>query len=46
MVTMNDSLLALVQKKLVDPREAWMKSVDKNGLVMMFKNAGIQLQTS
>ena len=46
MVTMNDSLLALVQKKLVDPKEAWMKSVDKSGLVGMFKNAGIQLQTT
>ena len=42
MVTMNDSLLALVQKKLVEPKEAWMKSVDKTGLTMMFKNAGIQ----
>jgi twitching motility protein PilT len=41
MVTMNDSLMQLVQKKLVDPKEAWMKSVDKGGLLMMFKNAGI-----
>jgi twitching motility protein PilT len=41
MVTMNDSLLALVQKKLVEPREAWMKAVDKNGLLSMFKNAGL-----
>ena len=41
MVTMNDSLLALVQKKVVEPKEAWMKSVDKNGLLAMFKNAGI-----
>jgi twitching motility protein PilT len=46
MVTMNDSLLALVQKKLVEPKEAWMKSVDKAGLVGMFKGAGIQLATS
>ncbi len=42
MVTMNDSLLALVQKKLVEPKEAWMKSVDKTGFTMMLKNAGIQ----
>jgi twitching motility protein PilT len=41
MVTMNDSLLTLVQKKLVEPKEAWMKAVDKNGLLAMFKNAGI-----
>jgi twitching motility protein PilT len=46
MVTMNDSLMALVQKKLVDPKEAWMKSVDKSGLVGMFKSAGIELTTS
>jgi twitching motility protein PilT len=46
MVTMNDSLLALVQKKLVEPKEAWMKSVDKTGLTMMFKNAGIQFTTA
>jgi len=46
MVTMNDSLLALVQKKLVDPKEAWMKSVDKSGLVGMLKSAGIQLSTT
>jgi twitching motility protein PilT len=46
MVTMNDSLLALVQKKLVDPKEAWMKSVDKSGLVGMLKSAGIQLQAT
>ncbi len=46
MVTMNDSLLALVLNKLVEPREAWMKSVDKSGLVGMFKSAGVQLPTS
>ncbi|HSQ64798.1 MAG TPA: type IV pilus twitching motility protein PilT [Polyangiaceae bacterium] len=41
MVTMNDSLMQLVQKKVIEPKEAWMKSVDKGGLLMMFKNAGI-----
>ncbi len=46
MVTMNDSLLALVQKKLVEPKEAWMKSVDKNGLLAMFKNAQIPMPTA
>ncbi|HEX7601462.1 MAG TPA: ATPase, T2SS/T4P/T4SS family, partial [Polyangiaceae bacterium] len=46
MVTMNDSLLALVQKKLVEPKEAWMKSVDKSGLVAMFKNNGIPIPTA
>ena len=46
MVTMNDSLLALVQKKLVEPKEAWMKSVDKAGLIAMFKNNGIPIPTA
>jgi len=41
MVTMNDSLFSLVQRKLVDPKEAWMKAVDKNGLLSMLKNAGV-----
>ncbi|MEA2749453.1 MAG: twitching motility protein PilT [Myxococcales bacterium] len=41
MVTMNDSLLALVQSKQVDPKEAWLKATDKTGLLMMFKQAGL-----
>lgn len=41
MVTMNDSLFQLVQKKLVEPKEAYIKAVDKSGLLGMFKNAGI-----
>ena len=41
MVTMNDSLMALVQKKLVDPKQAYIKAVDKAGFVNMLKNAGI-----
>ena len=41
MVTMNDSLLALVQKKLVDPKEAYIKAVDKAGLMAMFKGNNI-----
>jgi twitching motility protein PilT len=45
MVTMNDSLLALVQQKLVEPKEAWMKSVDKTGLLGMYKGAGIPMPT-
>ena len=46
MVTMNDSLLALVMKKLVEPKEAWMKSVDKSGLLAMYKNNGIPIPTA
>ncbi len=41
MVTMNDSLFALVQSKLVAPREAYIKATDKVGLVAMFKGAGV-----
>lgn len=41
MLTLNDSLMNLVQKGLVDPKEAWMKAVDKTGLLTMFKNAGL-----
>jgi twitching motility protein PilT len=41
MVTMNDSLVTLVQKKLVDPKQAYLKAVDKTGLLGMFKTAGI-----
>ena len=41
MVTMNDSLLALVQTKQVEPKEAWMKATDKTGLLNMFKQAGL-----
>jgi len=41
MVTMNDSLMTLVQNKQVEPKEAWLKATDKGGLLSMFKNAGI-----
>ena len=41
MVTMNDSLMQLVQKRLVEPKQAYIKAVDKSGLLGMFKNAGL-----
>ena len=41
MVTMNDSLLSLVQRKLVDPKQAYLKAVDKNGFATMLRSAGI-----
>ena len=41
MITMNDALFALVQRNLVEPKEAYLKAVDKTGLVTMFKNAGL-----
>ena len=41
MVTLNDSLMALVIKKLVEPQEAYAKAVDKPGFEAMLKRAGI-----
>jgi twitching motility protein PilT len=41
MVTMNDSLMSLVQRKLVDPKQAYLKAVDKNGFANMLRSAGI-----
>jgi hypothetical protein len=44
MKLLNDSLLELVQKGLVDPMEAYLKSVDKQGLASIMKVNGIQLE--
>jgi twitching motility protein PilT len=41
MITLNDTLMQLVQKRLVEPKQAYIKAVDKNGLVSMFKAAGL-----
>jgi len=43
MCTMNDSLLQLVVDGKVDSKEAYVKSVDKQGLLMMFQSKGIQV---
>jgi twitching motility protein PilT len=43
MVTMNDSLFALVKQGLVEPKEAWMKSSDKTGLVGLFRSNNISV---
>ena len=40
MVTLNDSLLELVESNRVEPREAWMKAVDKTGLLASLKARG------
>ena len=45
MVLLNDSLLDLVKKGLVEPREAYLKAVDKTGLLGSFKNNEIALPT-
>jgi twitching motility protein PilT len=43
MCLMNDSLLDLVKKNLVEPREAYAKAVDKAGLLNMFKSNNIDI---
>ncbi|MSR62576.1 MAG: type IV pilus twitching motility protein PilT [Planctomycetes bacterium] len=40
---LNDSLLELVQKGLVDPAEAYLKAVEKETLLQQFNHAGIKL---
>ena len=41
MVTLNDALMELVNKKLVEPPEAYLKSVDKTGFEGLLKRANI-----
>ncbi len=41
MVTLNDALMELVTKQLVEPQEAYLKSVDKHGFEGLLKRAGI-----
>ncbi len=43
MVTMNDSLVELVEQKLVEPKEAYMKAVDKAGIEATLKAKGHDL---
>jgi twitching motility protein PilT len=43
MCLMNDSLLDLVKRKIVEPREAYAKAVDKAGLAGMFAANGIDM---
>ncbi len=40
MVLLNDALMELVQAKKVEPKEAYMKAIDKAGLLTMLKAAG------
>ncbi len=40
MMTMNDTLMDLVEQKLVEPKEAWMKSVEKAAFVAALKVKG------
>jgi twitching motility protein PilT len=42
MVTLNDSLIDLVKKGIVDPEEAYIKAVDKMGFEVMLKREGVR----
>ncbi|MFN7989751.1 MAG: PilT/PilU family type 4a pilus ATPase [Thermoanaerobaculia bacterium] len=42
---LNDSLLELVKNGVVEPREAYLKAVDKGGLLAAFRSNGIALPT-
>ena len=41
MVALNDALMDLVAKKIVEPEEAYTKAVDKTGFEALLKRAGI-----
>jgi twitching motility protein PilT len=43
MQLLNEALLDFVKKKMVDPHEAYGKSVDKAGMKLLFTNNNIQL---
>src|SRR5437867_3729184 len=43
MLTLNDALLELVEKKVIDPDEAYMRSVEKSGLAASLKAKGFKL---
>jgi twitching motility protein PilT len=44
MSTLNEALLDLVTKKLVEPEEALVKSMDKNGFDALLKRAGFTIK--
>ncbi|RMH35200.1 MAG: type IV pilus twitching motility protein PilT [Acidobacteria bacterium] len=43
MVMLNDSLLDLVKKGIVEPREAYLKAVDKTGFEALLQKNGIRM---
>jgi twitching motility protein PilT len=43
MVMLNDALFALVQKKLVEPRDAYIKAVDKTNFETMLTRGGFKI---
>jgi twitching motility protein PilT len=43
MVMLNDALFALVQKGLVEPRDAYIKAVDKTGMETLLTRSGFRI---
>ena len=43
MISLNDSLLNLVENKIVDPVEAYMKAADKEGIMSAYRTRGITI---
>src|SRR5207244_4281264 len=43
MIPLNDALIQYVDAGVVEPREAFMKAVDKSSFVLMLKNRGIDV---
>ncbi len=43
MLTLNDALLELAEKKLIDPDEAYVRSVEKSGIVASLKAKGLKV---
>lgn len=43
MVMLNDALFALVQKGIVEPRDAYIKAVDKNGFEALLNRGGFKM---
>lgn len=43
MMLLNDSLFDLVQKKIVEPEEAYIKAIDKDALLRKYQTEGIKL---
>jgi twitching motility protein PilT len=40
MVTMNDALLSLVERQLIEPQESYLKAIDKPGILQALKGRG------
>jgi hypothetical protein len=43
MLTLNDALIELVEKKVIEPDEAYLRSVEKAGLVASLKAKGLKV---